>query len=84
MASMKYHKEVKRWRAFWYVTLQNGEVDKGSKSFTDKALAQEFKEYCEKRANQIKKTIFVENGLFGLYIVREYLFHSPIRLRRGR
>ncbi len=60
MASMKYHKDVKRWRVFWHVTLQNGEVEKGSKSFKDKALAQEFKEHCEKRAKQIKKTVFVE------------------------
>ncbi|MBI9016986.1 MAG: hypothetical protein JEZ07_06980 [Phycisphaerae bacterium] len=38
-----------------------GTVDKGSKSFKEKALAQEFKEHCERRANQIKKTVFVEN-----------------------
>ena len=61
MASMKYHKDCKRWRVFWHVTLQNGQVDKGSKSFKDKALAQEFKEHCEKRANQIKRTVFVES-----------------------
>jgi site-specific recombinase XerD len=60
MASMKYHKDVKRWRVFWHVTLPDGTVDKGSKSFKDKALAQEFKVQVEKRAKQIKKTIFVE------------------------
>ncbi len=60
MASMKYHKDVKRWRVFWHVTLPNGEVDKGSKAFKDKALAQKFKEHCEKRARQLKRAVFVE------------------------
>lgn len=62
MASMKYHKDVKRWRVFWHVTMPDGTVDKGSKSFKDKAQAQEFKNHCEKRAKQIKKTVFVENA----------------------
>ena len=49
MASMKYHKDCKRWRVFWHVTLPNGEVDKGSKSFKEKTDAQAFKEKFEKR-----------------------------------
>jgi hypothetical protein len=43
MASMKYHKDCRRWRVFWHVTLPNGEVDMGSKSFKDKKDAQGFK-----------------------------------------
>jgi hypothetical protein len=35
MASMKYHKDVKRWRVFWHVTLPDGAVDKGSKLFNE-------------------------------------------------
>lgn len=64
MASMKYHKDVKRWRVFWHVTLPNGEVDKGSKSFKEKKEAQRFKEHCEKRAKQLKQTTFVEKVFF--------------------
>lgn len=45
MASMAYHKDVKRWRVFWHVTLPNGDVDKGSKSFKTKKDAQKFKEH---------------------------------------
>ena len=39
MALIKYHKDVKRWRVFWHVTLPDGKVDKGSKSFKDKETA---------------------------------------------
>ena len=35
MASMKYHKDCKRWRVFWHVTMPTGTVDKGSKSFKE-------------------------------------------------
>ena len=61
MASMKYHKDCRRWRVFWHVTLPDGTVDKGSKSFEDKETAKEFKTHCEKRAKQIKKAVFVES-----------------------
>ena len=59
MASMKYHRDCGKWRVFWHVTLQNEEVEKGSRSFKDKALAQNFKEHCEKRAKELKRTVFV-------------------------
>ena len=42
------------------MTLPDGAVDKGSKSFKDKKEAQEFKVQVEKRAKQIKETVFVE------------------------
>ena len=61
MASMKYHKDVKRWRVFWHVTMPNGEVDKGSKSFKDKETAKKFKLHCEKKTTKLKRTAFVEN-----------------------
>ena len=61
MASMKYHKDVKRWRVFWHVTMPNGEVDKGSKSFIDKETAKKFKLHCEKKTTKLKRTVFVEN-----------------------
>lgn len=60
MASMKYHRDVRRWRVFWHVTLPDGTVDRGSKSFKDKALAQKFKDHCEKKADQLKRAVFVE------------------------
>ena len=60
MASMKYHKDVKRWRVFWHITLPNGEVDKGSKSFKEKKLAQKFKEQIEKREKRLKQAVIVE------------------------
>ena len=63
MASMKYHKDCRRWRVCWHVTLPNREVDRGSKSFKDKALARKFKKHCEKRAKQLKRAIFVEDSL---------------------
>ncbi len=42
------------------MTLPDGSIDKGSKSFEDKQTAKQFKLHCEKRAKQIKRTIFVE------------------------
>lgn len=45
------------------MTLQNGEVDKGSKSFKDKALDQEFNNHYEKRAKELKRVIIVEQAL---------------------
>ena len=60
MASMKYHKDCKRWRVFWHVTLPNGEVDKGSRSFKEKKTAQKFKEHCEKKEKQLKRAVFVQ------------------------
>ncbi len=60
---MKYHKDVKRWRVFWHVTLPTGEIEKGSKAFKDKSLTLHFKEHCEKRAKQLKSVVFVE-GVF--------------------
>jgi len=57
---MKYHKDCKRWRVFWHVTLPNGEVDKGSKSFKEKTDAQMFTEKVEKKENRLKKAVIVE------------------------
>jgi hypothetical protein len=31
MASMAYHKDVKRWRVFWHVTVPDGTVDSRDK-----------------------------------------------------
>lgn len=45
------------------MTLPNGEVNKGSKSFKDKSLAQEFKKHCEKRAKELKNATFIEDAL---------------------
>ena len=64
MASMKYHKDVKRWRVFWHITLPDGKVDKGSKSFKDKKSGSEFKEYIEKREKQLKNAIILEVPYF--------------------
>ena len=61
MASMYYDKKTRRWRVCWHVTLPDGSVDSGSKTFgRDKQTAKKFKEHCEKRAKQIKRTVFVE------------------------
>ena len=60
MASMKYHKDCKRWRVFWHVTLPSGEVDKGSKSFKEKREAQKFNEQIEKKEKRLKRAVVVE------------------------
>jgi site-specific recombinase XerD len=61
MASMYYDKKGRRWRVCWHVTLPNGTIDSGSKTFgTDKKTAKKFKEHCEKRAKQIKQVVFVD------------------------
>jgi hypothetical protein len=49
MASMKYHNDVKRWRVFWHITLPDRTVEKGSKSFKQKADAQKFKEEIHRK-----------------------------------
>ncbi|MHB9071206.1 MAG: phage integrase N-terminal SAM-like domain-containing protein [Sedimentisphaerales bacterium] len=59
MASIGWEKTGKRWRVFWHVTLQDGTIDKGSKSFLDRQTADKFKEHCEKRENLLKRTVFV-------------------------
>ena len=60
MASMKYHRDCKSWRVFWHVTLPNGEVEKGSKSFKEKKVAQKFKDQIEKREKRLKQAVIVE------------------------
>jgi hypothetical protein len=61
MASLYYDKKTRRWRVCWRVTLPDGTIDTGSKTFgKDKKTAKKFKEHCEKRAKQIKRTVFVE------------------------
>jgi integrase/recombinase XerC len=53
---MGWEKTGKRWRVFWHVTLSDGSVDKGSKSFKDKKVALAFKKHCEKREQILKRT----------------------------
>lgn len=53
-------KDGKRWRVFWHVTLQDGSVDKGSKSFKDKKAALAFKKHCEKQEHVLKRAEIVE------------------------
>ena len=57
---MGWEKVGKRWRVFWHVTLPDGSVDKGSKSFKDKKVARSFKEHCEKRERILKRAEVVE------------------------
>lgn len=64
MASMKYHKDVKRWRVCWHITLPNGEVDKGSKSFKSKKEALKFNELVEKKEKRMKRAIILEVSYF--------------------
>ncbi len=60
MASIGWEKVGRRWRVFWHVTLSDGSVDKGSRSFKDKTTAMNFKEHCEKREKILKRTVFVK------------------------
>ncbi len=60
MASMGWEKTGKRWRVFWHVTLGDGSVDKGSKSFKVKKVAQSFKKHCEKREQVLKRAEIIE------------------------
>ena len=60
MASMGWEKTGERWRVFWHVTLPTGEIDKGSRTFKNKKIAKKFKEHCEKREKQLKRTVFIE------------------------
>lgn len=60
MASMYYDKKTKRWRVAWRVKLPDGSMDSGSKTFGgDKTTALKFKEHCEKQAELLKRTVFV-------------------------
>ena len=61
---MKYHNDVRRWRVFWHVTMPNGEVDKGSKSFKERKEAQLFKEQVEKKEKRYKRAITIEVPYF--------------------
>ena len=57
MASLKYHKDVKRWRVFWHVTLPDGTVDKGSRSFKVRQEGEKFKEKKEREEKLLKRAI---------------------------
>ncbi len=79
MASMGWEKVGKRWRVFWHVTLPDGSVDKGSKSFKDKKVAQSFKKHCEKREQVLKRTEVVEPVLLdGIIKGTRYRFWDTI------
>jgi len=54
MASMAWHNDVKRWRIFWHVTLTDGKVIKGSKSFKRKSDAEKFLIHIEKNIVRLK------------------------------
>jgi len=64
MAHMGWEKTGKRWRVFWHVTLPDGSVDKGSKSFKDKKVANSFKDHCEEREKALKKAEVIDPVLF--------------------
>ena len=55
MASMKYFKDIRRWRVFWHVSMLTGEVDRGSKSFRSKKEARRFKVHAENNARRLKQ-----------------------------
>jgi hypothetical protein len=57
MASMGWEKTGRRWRVFWHVTLRDGTVDKGSRSFEDKTQATKFKEHCERNEKALKQAL---------------------------
>jgi len=63
MASLKYHKDVKRWRVFWHMTLPDGTVDKGSKSFKGRPDGEKFKQKKEREEQVLKRAIFVQAPL---------------------
>ena len=48
MASMSWEKVGRRWRVFWHVTLPDGTLDKGSKSFDDKTTAEKLRGFSAK------------------------------------
>lgn len=61
---MGWEKTGKRWRVFWHVTLSDGSLDKGSKSFKDKKVAQAFQKHCEKREQVLKREEIIEPVLW--------------------
>jgi hypothetical protein len=63
MASMAYHKDVKLWRVFWHVTLPDGTVDRGSRSFKTKAEGKRFQDHCKKKEKLLKRVKFVDQVL---------------------
>ena len=53
MASIKYVKELRRWRVWWHITA-DGQVDKGSRTFRDKPTAENYKTTVEQEAKRRK------------------------------
>lgn len=85
MASLKYHKDAKRWRVFWHITLPNGEVEKGSKSFKEKREGLKFKQYIEGKEKQLKNATIIEVPYFDelvsewkKYLVSRYTVDTKI------
>ncbi len=64
MASFKYHADVKLWRCFWHVTLPDGSVEKGSKSFKDKQDGLRYKKFIEEKEKQLKNAFIIDVPLF--------------------
>jgi integrase/recombinase XerC len=83
MASLKYHKDVKRWRVFWHVTLPDGTVDKGSRSFKGRPDGERFKEKKEREEKLLKRAIFVQAPLLSdvLDDWRDHLQRHTVRTR---
>jgi hypothetical protein len=80
MASIGWEKTGRRWRVFWHVTLRDGTLDKGSRSFEDKTQATKFKEHCEKNEKALKQAI---NGCPALPTYPFILHMGPNQHRRG-
>ncbi|HBG26732.1 MAG: hypothetical protein A2Y10_01325 [Planctomycetes bacterium GWF2_41_51] len=72
MASMKWHNDVKRWRVFWYMTLPDGTINKGSKAFKKKDEAEQFKEKCEQEAETFKTQTWMSSKLPLEEMVKEW------------
>ena len=83
MASLKYHKDVKRWRVFWHVTLPDGTVDKGSRSFKGRPDGERFKEKKEREEKLLKRAIFVQAPLMSdvLDEWKDHLQRHTVRTR---
>jgi integrase/recombinase XerD len=61
MASLKYFKSIKRWRVFWHITLLDGTVEKGSRSFKSKTQAKLFKSQIEQKSIKLKSSLSKPN-----------------------
>lgn len=70
MASIKYRNDKKRWQVRWHVTCPDATVEKGSRFFHDKGIANTFKRHIEDCADKWRAGLARPRGRISTIVAR--------------